>query len=126
MSKIVVSLTLGLLGLLLTNCTAQNATPTQILSVAEFKSKLQKDATVQLVDVRTPEEFAAGHIEGALNINYLGSDFEQQIQKLDKKRPVLLYCKSGIRSSKAAAILQKSGFSSLYNLEGGYLKWAAQ
>lgn len=105
------------------SCVAQN--DIKVLSVDDFKAKLEKDTTLQLVDVRTPEEFKAGHIKNALNINYLGADFENQIQKLDKNRPVLLYCKSGIRSGKAALVMKKQGFKSLYNLDGGYVQWAA-
>lgn len=96
---------------------------TKVLSVTDFKTKISKDSTAQLVDVRTPEEFAAGHINNAVNINYFDADFATKIQKLNKNRPVLLYCKSGIRSGKAAAVMQKLGFAALYNLEGGYLKW---
>ncbi len=95
----------------------------KLLSASDYKIKLAQDSTIQLVDVRTPDEFATGHIEGAMNINYWGDDFETAIQKLDKKRPVLLYCKSGVRSNKAAAVMQKLGFIELYNLEGGYLTW---
>ncbi len=105
-------------------CFAQDVT--KVLSVADFKIKLEKDTTVQLVDVRTPEEFKAGHIKNALNINYLDDNFETQIQKLDKNRPVLLYCKAGVRSEKAAIVMQKLGFTALYNLEGGYLKWNSE
>lgn len=100
---------------------AQDA-PT-LLSATDFKTKLTQDTMVQLVDVRTPAEFASGHIKGAVNINYWGDDFEAAIEKLDKTRPVLLYCKTGIRSGKAAAVMQKLGFVALYNLEGGYLTW---
>lgn len=103
------------------NCFAQDAV--KVLSATDFKIKLTQDTTVQLVDVRTPDEFATGNIKGAVNINYWGDDFEAAIQKLDKTRPVLLYCKTGIRSGKAAAVMQKLGFMALYNLEGGYLKW---
>lgn len=106
------------------SCMAQDAA--KGLSVTDFKTKISKDSTAQLVDVRTPEEFAAGYIKNATNINYLGQDFETQIQKLNKNRPVLLYCKAGIRSLKAAAIMQKLGFKELYNLDGGYQNWVAK
>lgn len=110
-----------LLAICCQSCFAQEVV--KVLPASDYKIKLAQDSTIQLVDVRTPEEFATGHIDGAMNINYWGDDFQTAIQKLDKKRPVLLYCKSGVRSSKAAAVMQKLGFTELYNLEGGYLTW---
>jgi rhodanese-related sulfurtransferase len=108
-------------------CTSSRSqTQYKVLSVTDFKTKLEQDTTIQLVDVRTLQEFTAGHISKAVNINYWGDDFENDIQQLDKNRPVLLYCKTGIRSGKAAAVMQKLGFKELYNLKGGYEKWTVE
>lgn len=106
----------------LSSCLAQSKS--ELLTVTDFKTKLTTDKNVQLVDVRTPDEFNAGHLKGALNINYNAADFETQIQKLNKNLPVLLYCKAGVRSAKAAVVMQKLGFKELYNLDGGYMKWS--
>jgi len=95
------------------------------LSAAEFEALLVRDATVQLVDVRRPDEFASGHIEGAQLIDVTESDFLDRAQKaLDSKRPVAVYCRSGKRSLRAAQMLQKVGFKMIYNLDTGYLGWA--
>lgn len=95
------------------------------LSAAEFEALLVRDATVQLVDVRRPDEFASGHIEGAQLIDVTESDFLDRAQKaLDPKRPVAVYCRSGKRSLRAAQMLQKVGFKMIYNLDTGYLGWA--
>lgn len=119
---------IGTLSISFTSCMSQTTDKVAITKVtpAEFKAKMTQEKNAQLVDVRTPQEFAAGHIDGALNINFLGEDFATQIQKLDKNRPVLLYCKSGVRSSKAASAMEQMGFKEMYNLDGGYLAWAAQ
>lgn len=79
--------------------------------------------TVQVVDVRTPEEFKAGHIARAVNINVFDNDFMQQVkEKVDKRRPVAVYCRSGKRSAKAAQEMGAMGYK-VTNLKGGILKW---
>jgi len=90
---------------------------------ADFAAKLA-DPNAQLVDVRTPDEHAEGAIEGAVNINYHDKDFAEQIAgKLDKNKPVLLYCAGGVRSAKAAKIVKKQGFTQIYDLKNGYGGW---
>ncbi len=84
-----------------------------------------KSNSVQLIDVRTPNEFKSGHIKNALNINYYDQDFSQQISKLDKLKPVYVYCRSGVRSKYSSEILKKLGFKKIYNLKGGILNWNA-
>ena len=74
---------------------------------------------VTVVDVRTPEEFAAGHLDGAVNMNVEGVDFGNQILKLEKTSTVAVYCHSGRRSAIAADQLAAAGFTSIVNLEGG-------
>ncbi|CAL2104039.1 Rhodanese-related sulfurtransferase [Tenacibaculum sp. 190130A14a] len=78
---------------------------------------------VQLLDVRTPQEWEYGIIEGAISINLFDEDFEKQaLEKLDKREPVYVYCKSGGRSKKASEVLSKKGFE-VYNVVGGYNEW---
>jgi phage shock protein E len=75
----------------------------------------------RLVDVRTPEEFAAGHVEGAVNIPV--HELDKRLAELEPKdKPVVVYCKSGRRSAKAKDLLQKAGFTSVHNL-GGMDRW---
>jgi rhodanese-related sulfurtransferase len=82
-----------------------------------------KKTGAQLIDVRTPREFSNGFIEGAKNIDYNGDTFEKQMKKLDKTKPVLVYCAAGGRSENAAELLQEWGFKEVYDLEGGYNGW---
>ena len=76
-----------------------------------------------LVDVRTQDEYNSGYIENSLNIDYLSNDFSENVEKLDKNTPIVLYCRSGRRSSLSANKLSKLGFKEIYNLEGGILDW---
>lgn len=104
-------------------CNAQQKDNIEILSATEFK-KAVTNKEVQLVDVRTPEEFKEGEIDDALNIDFLQNEsFTTQFEKLDKEEPVYIYCRSGNRSGKAANQLQKMGFKEIYDLEGGYMNY---
>jgi len=93
-----------------------------VVEPVEFQQKLQEDE-VQLIDVRTPEEYAAGHLEGAINIDFLSEDFLEQMSKLDKNKPLLLYCRSGNRSGKATIQLHEEGFKNITDMKGGYQAW---
>jgi thioredoxin len=77
----------------------------------------------QIVDVRTPEEFAEGHLKGAQNIDWQNGDFAINVGALDKSRPVLVYCHSGNRSKQAADYLFNNGFTTVYELDGGFSSW---
>ena len=93
------------------------------LSVEAFRQKLSDDGMVQLLDVRTPAEYAEGRIPGALNIDWKADGFVAAAQAtLDPNRPVLVYCRSGRRSAEAAEALTKVGFR-VSNLLGGILAW---
>ena len=84
------------------------------------------DSDVQLVDVRTAEEYAEQHLPGAVNIDVYGDDFSGLCStRLDKGRPVAVYCRSGKRSANAAMQLRKAGFRSVLNLDGGIQAWLA-
>ena len=89
---------------------------------AEFATIIA-DTTVQLVDVRTPAEFAAGHIPTAKNIDVRGENFDKEAdQQLDKSRPVAVYCRSGARSKTAAQALAAKGYR-VYELNKGFMNW---
>lgn len=109
--------------ILFTSCQSQNKSDVKHLTPTDFAEKLSAAPKAQLIDVRTPEEFAGQHLPQAQNIDWNGSDFEAQVAKLDKSAPVFLYCRSGGRSSAAANKLQEMGFSEVYNMEGGILQW---
>jgi len=93
------------------------------LSPKEFSKAMDAATDAQLLDVRTPEEFEEGHIENALNIDWNGDSFDEEISKLDKTQPVFIYCRSGNRSNDAAAHMQKAGFKNIYKLKGGMIAW---
>jgi rhodanese-related sulfurtransferase len=78
---------------------------------------------VQLVDVRTAEEYKSGTIKYAQNIDYLSDDFIENTDKLNKKEPVYIFCKSGNRSALAKEKMIKNGFEQVYELKEGYLAW---
>lgn len=92
------------------------------VSALEFDKEL-KAASVRLLDVRTPQEYAEGHIDGALNINVQSDDFQQIAEKeLSKDSTILVYCRSGRRSMDAAEILTSLGYK-VINLKGGIIEW---
>ena len=77
-----------------------------------------------IVDIRTPEEFAAGHIDGSVMIDFYSPDFEAQLDTLDKDAEYLVYCRSGNRSSQAMSMFKDLGFANVTELEGGIITWA--
>lgn len=115
-----------LLLMTVTACQSQSAGENQenVLSPRDYEAKISALNDVQLLDVRTPKEYEAGHIEGAVNINYFDDNFLQQVEgRFEKKQPVLLYCRSGNRSAKATEKMKAAGFEEIYDLEGGFKKW---
>ncbi|CAM1334101.1 rhodanese-like domain-containing protein [Tenacibaculum aestuariivivum] len=93
------------------------------ITVNDLQLVLKNNKNTQLVDVRTPDEWAEGVIENAIKINVTATDFESiSLQKLDKEKPVYIYCRSGGRSKIASEILSKKGFH-CYNVLGGYMAW---
>ncbi len=86
-----------------------------------FKEETE-DKKVQLVDVRTPREYAQGHIENAKNINVFDNDFINKMASYKKDQPIYVYCRSGSRSMRAAAMLKAKGYN-VVNLNGGFIGW---
>lgn len=95
------------------------------LSAKEFAAKLKELPSAPIIDVRTVGEFSGGHIQNALNIDWNGDNFQTEVSKLDKSKPVFVYCLSGGRSSAAAAQMRADGFKQVYELTGGMMKWRA-
>lgn len=102
----------------------QQQTIAKNVNVQEFK-ELIKNGKGTIVDVRTPGEYGQGNIENSKNINVAGN-FAEEIQKLDKNKPVYVYCRSGARSTRAMGIMREMGFKEIYNLSGGYMAWSKQ
>jgi rhodanese-related sulfurtransferase len=94
----------------------------QLVTAEEMQTILELE-DVQLIDVRTPQEYDEIRIANAQNIDFMSPTFDEDIAKLDKTKPVILYCKSGRRSAKCAEKMKKAGFEKIYDLEGGISKW---
>lgn len=96
------------------------------VSVDEF-AKVIADNQVQLIDTRTEAEFNEGHIPGAINIDVNESDFEAKVgQKIDKTRPVALYCRGGRRSKIAAERIVALGYDDITELNTGFISWTGE
>ncbi|WNY25289.1 rhodanese-like domain-containing protein [Methanolapillus millepedarum] len=85
--------------------------------------KWMTEKSVSLVDVRTPQERASGYIQNSVSINVNAPDFEPKLNALDKSKPVIFYCQSGVRAGRAAATAEKLGFPEIYSIEGGFNGW---
>jgi rhodanese-related sulfurtransferase len=86
---------------------------------------LSTDTNIVVLDVRTPEEFATGHLEGAINVDYRSPEFASGLAELNRDTTYLVHCASGGRSTAALEILQQRGFASVVHLDGGLNAWKA-
>ena len=100
----------------------QNQAGYKNLDNKAFAEKL-KDTSVVILDVRTPDEYNAGHIPNATLVNFYDADFKTKVQALDKDKTYLVYCAAGGRSSKASTLMTDNGIKAVYNLQGGFNKW---
>ncbi len=108
-------------------CSSNNSnSQTGVLSTAVFQQKMNQP-NIQILDVRTAEEYQSGHIKNALQANWLDkTQFADRIQHLDKAIPVLVYCASGVRSGQAMKAMAQQGFKEVYNMEGGMSAWKVE
>lgn len=113
-----------LLSLLFTvyGCMQEKHENIEQITVEEMQTLLEM-GEVQLVDVRTPDEYVEGYIHGAQNVDYNSPTFNEDILKLDKTKPVILYCLSGGRSAKCSKKMVDAGFVKVYDLDGGISAW---
>ena len=109
--------------ILLAGCSSTGSASTVNMNVSEFSQKIT-EPEVTILDVRTPEEFASGHIEGAINIDFNSGNFANEITRLNPSETYAVYCRSGSRSGQAASIMHKAGFHDVSNLNGGVIDWA--
>ena len=98
-----------LIALGFSSAVAANAGEFTSLSVTEFATAIKNDSVV-VVDVRTPAEYKSGYIKGAQNIDMISADFQTEAAKLDKKKKIAVYCRSGKRSKIAANALADMGY----------------
>lgn len=108
--------------ILLAGCSSTGSATTVNLNVSEFSQKITEPGVI-ILDVRTPEEFVSGHIEGALNIDFNSGNFANEITRLNPSEKYAIYCRSGSRSGQAASIMHKAGFHDVSNLNGGVIDW---
>ncbi|MEO7175124.1 MAG: thioredoxin domain-containing protein [Saprospiraceae bacterium] len=95
------------------------------LSVSDFAGKINSMPNATILDVRTPKEFASGHLRNATNVDWNNEDFSSRVEQLDKSKPVFVYCLSGARSTAAANKMRADGFKEVYQMDGGIMKWRA-
>lgn len=101
-------------------CSSQSESKHMTISVQEAKQLIDKGA-VEIIDVRTEEEFQTGHIPGAKLLSL--QELEQRLEELDREQPYLLVCRSGNRSSQAQNLLRNNGFNETYNMDKGMNDW---
>ncbi|MCJ2165896.1 MULTISPECIES: rhodanese-like domain-containing protein [unclassified Pseudodesulfovibrio] len=93
------------------------------MSAVQAQTELARTREAHILDIRTPAEFAEGHIENAVNLDFYRQDFSNDLGKLDKNALYFIYCRSGNRSSQALAILNKLGFTRIWHLKDGINDW---
>jgi len=105
----------------------QAVVETQVRDVKaqEASGLIEQDDALIVLDVRTPEEFAAGHVPGAINVNFKGEDFTEQLAKLDHSATYVLHCKSGGRSVKALDVMKAESFENIIHMSDGFDAWVA-
>jgi len=110
-------------------CNPVEEPPTQIIEditpqeAFNLIQENQNNPDFIILDVRTPEEFAEEHIENAINIDYYSEAFPEEIDKLDRDKIYLIYCRSGIRSRNTLDVFEELGFREAYNMTGGIIQW---
>jgi rhodanese-related sulfurtransferase len=116
------------LGLALASCGGSTATAVGVTEVVPDRAQQvieEAPAGLVVLDVRTPEEFAEGHLTGAVNVDFYAADFGDRLAELDPTLPYVLYCRSGNRSGTTAEMMTELGFEEVYEVDGGILAWAA-
>lgn len=113
-----------LLAITIVSCSnGQNKTDGTIAENVNVEEFAKHAETAQLLDVRTPGEWNEGIIEGAIMADFYEDSFKSELEKLDKDKPVAVYCMSGGRSGQTMGMMKKMGFKEVYNLNGGIGAW---
>lgn len=121
------------LALLFSSCLPLSAqdVPNSVTNVSATEAqallaKKEAGKTPAVIDIRTPDEFKEGHIEGAKNIDFRSPTFAADVAKLDKTKPYIVHCAAGSRSTKSLEIFKKEGFKTILHLNGGFNEWSKQ
>jgi rhodanese-related sulfurtransferase len=96
------------------------------VSAVQAQAELAADPDINVLDIRTPAEYAEGHIRGALNIDFMAADFAQRLGKLDPDAKYLVYCRSGNRSARAMKDFGRLGFTRILHMSKGIRDWQGQ
>ena len=110
-------------------CIVKQLSPLECRELVELLSCMQSqdissDAKcLVILDVRTPQEYSSGHLNGSINLDFKSPSFSDQIARLDQNKAYLLYCRTGIRSARASLLMRSLGFRKLYNLTKGIEQW---
>jgi len=109
---------------IITACTGQESMRAKVIDNKIIEKEVI-GKNVQLIDIRTPKEYEEGYIDNAINIDYYDKvNFLKQFDKLNKTKPIYIYCHSGIRSHNAIDKLLTLGFTKIYDYKGGYKEWS--
>ncbi len=106
--------------------TTQRGPVVKDVTTAEAAQLMQSRPEVVVLDVRTPAEFAAGHLAGATMVDFYSASFRADVGKLDRQKAYLVYCHTGNRSAQAVMVMQQLGFREVYNMLGGIAEWQAE
>lgn len=107
----------------------ENKATVKNIDTKEAKELLDKGHDFIVLDVRTPEEFNSGHIEGAVNINVYDDDFSGQVDQLDKDKTYIVHCAANVengRSAKSIGIMVDLGFKNIMSMDGGFTQWQSE
>ena len=124
MNKILIIMLLGLL-IFIAGCNVESIeeNPNYSDITPDFAFDMIKDTDIIILDVRTDEEFALGHIEGSVNIDFYNPNFKNMINSLEKDKTYVVYCRSGKRSASTMIIMEELGFNKVYDILGGINSW---
>lgn len=105
------------------SATRESTEIVKLVSPEEAAAALEADPKIIVIDVRTPEEYAQGHIAKALNIDVKGKDFSEKISLLERSKTYLVHCRSGVRSAASMKTLKELGFENILHLDSGLKGW---
>ena len=106
-------------------CGSTGTAVVETVAASDAAALLEGDPAAVLLDIRTPEEFGEGRLEGAVNIDFYAADFAGQLAELDRDATYVIYCRSGNRTTAALDTFRDLGFTSVHAVEGGIVAWEA-
>ena len=113
------------LGISISSHSALAENDVQHVSATEAAESIRQQSDIVILDVRTPEEFQQGHLEGAINIDFHAADFQDQIRALSPRKTYLLHCRTGNRSGRTLPLMQEAGIQKIIHMDGGIESWRA-